>query len=145
MIRSVVLDNTPQSREDLSKIIEENFTNVKVIGTAGSTDVLTLLQAEKPDLVFIDAEMPSGISSELLDTIRQLNFDIIFTTRNMTETEQEQYAMAIKAIKYSALDYVNQPYQVEELRTAIKKVEEKRSHNETGNENDLIYFDNEQL
>ena len=72
-----------------------------------------------PDIVFLDIQMPDGSGFKLLESFEQIDFDVIFTTA------YDQFA--IKAIKFSALDYLLKPIFPEDLVEAVKKAEKKRS------------------
>jgi two-component system LytT family response regulator len=88
--------------------------NVQIIGEA--KDVKTgveLLQIVKPDIVFLDIQMPDGNGFDLLRKLSNTNFHLIFTTA------YDQYAL--RAIKFNALDYLLKPIDVEELKTAVAK------------------------
>ncbi len=76
------------------------------------------IEKYKPQLVFLDIEMPLMNGFQLLEQFSELPFAIIFTT------SYDQYA--IKAIRFSALDYLLKPIDPFELRNAVKKVEEQR-------------------
>ena len=86
-------------------------------GTDAATG-LKAIEMYKPDLVFLDIEMPHLNGFEMLERIPQINFAVIFTTG------YDQYA--IKAFHFSALDYLLKPVEPKELINAVKKVEEQR-------------------
>src|SRR6185369_14195977 len=69
--------------------------------------------ANKPDLVFLDVEMPPGNGFELLEGLPSIDFKVIFVTAH------DHYAM--RAIKFSALDYLMKPIDVTELKRAVNK------------------------
>jgi two-component system LytT family response regulator len=71
----------------------------------------------KPDVVFLDIEMPNMNGFDMLEKIEYMNFDVVFCTA------YDQFA--IKAFKYSALDYLLKPVDPEDLKTTIKRVKEK--------------------
>lgn len=77
----------------------------------------TLISSTRPDLVFLDIEMPNGNAFELLNNVVPVNFEIIFVTAF------DNYAL--HAIKYSALDYLLKPVNIKELQDAVKKAEER--------------------
>ena len=77
-------------------------------------DVISTL---KPDLVFLDIEMPNGNAFDLLEKFKEIDFNIIFITA------YDHYA--IKAIKFSAVDYILKPIDSEELVLAVKRFEDK--------------------
>ncbi len=79
---------------------------------------LKAIELHKPDLVFLDIEMPQMNGFEMLEHLPQINFAIVFTTG------YDQYA--IKAFHFSALDYLLKPVEPKELIDAVKKVEEQR-------------------
>jgi two-component system LytT family response regulator len=79
---------------------------------------LQAIEKYKPDLVFLDIEMPHINGFEMLEQFSKINFAVIFTTG------YDQYA--IKAIHFSALDYLLKPVEPKELINAVKKIEEQR-------------------
>jgi two-component system, LytTR family, response regulator len=79
---------------------------------------LEAIEKLKPDLVFLDIEMPAMNGFEMLELFTEIPFAIIFTT------SYDQYA--IKAIRFSALDYLLKPIDPNELIGAVKKVQEQR-------------------
>jgi len=81
---------------------------------------LEAIEKFKPDLVFLDIEMPVMNGFELLEQFKQIPFSVIFTT------SYDQYA--IKAIRFSALDYLLKPIDPKELIAAIQKVQTQKVH-----------------
>tara|TARA_R110002051_G_scaffold325854_1_gene432240 strand:+ start:9687 stop:10439 length:753 start_codon:yes stop_codon:yes gene_type:complete len=120
ILKAVIVEDEKHSRETIKNLLEEYCDNVSVIATAGSVeeavDVLTLY---KPDVVFLDIELQSGTGFDVLMKVKALNFEVIFTTAF------EQYA--IKAIKFSSLDYLLKPIDLEELQQAVEKARSKKN------------------
>ncbi|MGQ0829501.1 MAG: LytR/AlgR family response regulator transcription factor [Bacteroidota bacterium] len=115
-IRAIVVDDELGSRESLSKMIEKNCKNIQIIGKADSMiSALEVITNNEPDLVFLDIEMPNGNAFDLLEKFKEINFNIIFVTA------YDHYA--IKAIKFSAIDYILKPVDPEELTKAIGRFE----------------------
>jgi two-component system LytT family response regulator len=79
---------------------------------------LQAIKKSKPHLVFLDIEMPGMNGFEMLEQLPEIPFAIVFTTG------YDQYA--IKAIRFSALDYLLKPVDHDELISAVKKVREER-------------------
>ncbi len=121
MIKAIIVDDELGARESLSKMIEKNCKQLEVIAKADS--MLAAFEAitnKQPDLVFLDIEMPNGNAFDLLEKFKEINFNIIFTTA------YDHYA--IKAIKFSAIDYILKPIDPEERVEAVKRVEKKQTN-----------------
>jgi two-component system LytT family response regulator len=120
MIQAVIVEDEKKSRELLEKLVQKNCPDVHIAGMAESVESgAALIRKIKPRLVFLDIEMPDGSGFDLLKQVQDLSFDVIFITAS------DRYA--INAIKYSALDYLLKPVDVEELKAAVKKISEKDS------------------
>jgi two-component system LytT family response regulator len=85
-----------------------------VTEAADGAEALSLIKKHKPQLIFLDIEMPRMNGFEMLNELKEKNFHIIFTTA------YDQYA--IKAIKYAAFDYLLKPVDIEELKSAIERI-----------------------
>jgi len=134
MIKAIVVDDEKRSRETIKGLLDRFCKNVKVIGEAdGYQTGLDLINNNKPDMVFLDIQMPDGTGFRILEELDRIKFEVIFTTAF------DQYA--IKAIKYSALDYLLKPIDSEELVRAVKKVELKKAGSQI-NKNINVLLDN---
>ncbi|MBI2280589.1 MAG: response regulator transcription factor [Bacteroidetes bacterium] len=115
MINAVIIDDEEKSRKILIRLINEITDDVKIVGEAGSVnDGFSVINQLNPDLIFLDIEMLDGTGFNLLEKFAEIKFDIIFTTA------YDQYA--ILAFKYSALDYLLKPINIDELENAISRV-----------------------
>ncbi|MDH5474353.1 MAG: LytTR family DNA-binding domain-containing protein [Cyclobacteriaceae bacterium] len=120
MINAIVIDDERKGRNLLANVISKYCPEVEVIGEAENIKkAYEVINNTHPDLVFLDIEMPNGNGFDLLKKFSDINFDIIFTTA------YDHYA--IKAIKYSALDYLLKPIDIDDLQVAVKKVVRKRN------------------
>lgn len=119
MIHCVIIDDERMARETFKKIIDRYFKDkLQVVAEAGSVkEGVATIHKHRPDIVFLDIEMPAENGFRLFDYFEQIDFEVIFTTAF------NQYA--IKAIKYSALDYLTKPINFIDLRDALKKYENK--------------------
>lgn len=116
MLKAVIVEDELKSRETLAELLSIYCKSVQLVGLAdGVKTGISIIRENQPDIVFLDIQMPDGDGFTLLDEFREINFDIIFTTAF------DQYA--IKAIKYSALDYLLKPIDSEELQNAVRKAE----------------------
>lgn len=118
MIRAVIIEDEKNSREFLERMLAEKFTEVEVTGTADNIeDAFLLITNQHPQLVFMDIEMKQATAFDLLNKFTSMSFEIIFTTA------YEKYAL--KAIKFSALDYLLKPINAEELQSALNKARDR--------------------
>ncbi len=119
MIKAVIIDDESDAVEFIASIIEEYCKDVELLGSANSArEGADLIREKQPELVFLDVEMPHGTGFDLLESFPEKNFDVIFITA------YNHYA--IQAIKYSAVDYILKPINIEELVQAVEKVNENR-------------------
>ncbi len=129
MNKIIIVDNASKSRINLEKYLTENFSDKYVI-VAICEDVNSAkksIEVNKPDLIFLETEMPNKNGFELLKEIKSVKFEVIFTTSH------DQYA--IKAIKVGALDYLIKPINLKDLTIAIRRFENKKIVQESTNTN----------
>ncbi len=120
MIKTIVIEDEAKSREMMVSLIQKSNEFVEVIGQAKNVkEGVELIKNLKPDLVFLDISMPDGSGFDLLEQVQGQKFELIFATAS------DQHA--IRAIKYSACDYLLKPIDIEELKLAIDKVVQKRN------------------
>jgi len=116
MIRAVIVDDETKSREVLKRLLQEVDLDIDIVGEGDSVESgYELITKEKPQLVFLDVEMLDGTGFNMLEKFDQVDFDVIFTTA------YDKYA--IKAFKYSAIDYLLKPIGIEELEDAVFEVQ----------------------
>ena len=121
MIKAVVVDDEKKGRDLLTNVLSKYCPEVDVVGQAENIKkAKEVIEKNNPDLVFLDIEMPNGNGFDLLKSFDHVNFDVIFTTA------YDHYA--IKAIKYSALDYLLKPIDIDDLQLAVDKITKKKSH-----------------
>jgi two-component system LytT family response regulator len=114
MIRSIIIDDEEKSRKLLKNMLKEYCDEVEVITDVDSVDAgIKAINRHRPDLVFLDIVMPGGDGFSLLSRLKEINFEVIFTTA------YGEYA--IKALRENALDYLLKPIDVEELQNAVQK------------------------
>lgn len=119
MIKAIVIDDEIHCQETLGILLREFCPQIQLMELCSSAkQAMKAIEKFNPDLVFLDIEMPGMNGFEMLESLSQISFAVIFTT------SYDQYA--IKAIKFSALDYLLKPVDPDELKNAVKKVEEQR-------------------
>lgn len=135
-LRTIIIDDEPNAVDFISSIIKEYCPELEVAGKAYDVPegVQEILET-KPDLVFLDVEMPNGTGFDLLTHFPEKDFDVVFITAF------NHYA--IKAIKFSAVDYILKPINITEFIEAVKKVTQKRAGKSLqGNENLKVLIEN---
>lgn len=116
MLRAVIIDDIENIRKKNSTIIKMNCPSVTLIGEADSVaSGVKLIKQLSPDLVFLDVEMPDGTGFDLLQKLKPFSFKVIFITG------YEDFA--VKAFRFSAIDYLLKPLDSDDLVEAVKKVE----------------------
>ncbi len=114
MIKAILIDDIEHARVTLRKDLETYATDVEIIGEAsGVIEGAKLLKKLQPDILFLDIQMQDGSGFDLLDILPEIHFDIIFITASD--------AHAIKAFRYSAIDYLLKPVDPDELMAALDK------------------------
>ncbi len=112
--KAIVIDDEPSARKNLINILSMVCPHVEVVQQADSVkSARAMLDSMQVELVFLDIDLGDGNAFDLLDQIKEKNFDLIFVTgRN---------DFGIKAFQYSALDYVLKPIDPENLKRAVAK------------------------
>jgi two-component system, LytTR family, response regulator len=117
-IKAIIIDDELDGREALKIAIEKYCPDISIMAIFDSPDSgLKASKAVQPDLVFLDVQMPHMSGFDLLQQAAPINFEVIFVTAH------DQYA--IKAIRFSALDYLLKPVDVEDLIHAVQKAQER--------------------
>lgn len=119
MIKTLIVDDEFNAREFLEKLLVRYFPDkFIVLAKCESVDEAKLaIEKFSPELVFLDIQMPNKNGFQLLKEVEAINFDVIFTTAYSD--------FAIEAIRCSALDYLLKPINYIDLKTTVKKYEEK--------------------
>lgn len=114
MLRAVVIDDIEQIRKENILLIRTTCPNVAIVGEADSVaSGIKLIEKESPDVVFLDVEMGDGTGFNLLQKLRPFSFKVIFVTGH------EDFA--VKAFRFSAIDYLLKPVDPIDLADAVKK------------------------
>lgn len=120
MIKSAIIDDEKSSVEMLQWLINTYCPNVEVVFTTNQpAEGIELLKKHQPELLFLDIEMPGMSGFDLLERLEKFSFQVVFTTAH------DQFAL--RAFKYSALNYLLKPIDPDELQATIQRLEEKRS------------------
>lgn len=120
-MKALVVDDSRLARNELKRLLKD-FDHINVIGEAANAEeAKEFIEEKKPDLVFLDIQMPGKNGFELLEDLEDVP-EVIFTTA------YDEYA--IKAFEYNALDYLQKPIQQDRLAGALNKVQQKKEEQE---------------
>lgn len=117
MIRAIIIDDESKAREAINDLILLGGSNVNIIAEAENVENgINAIKEHKPDLVFLDIQMPDGTGFDLLKHFSNPDFKVIFITAF------EEYAL--QGFKFCAIDYLLKPINPREFIKAIDKVKE---------------------
>lgn len=119
-LTAILVDDEPHCLETLQWQLGNYCPTVKIVGSySSSREALSNIPVLKPDIVFLDIEMPYLNAFDLLNALPKLQFHLIFTTA------YNEYAL--KAFRFSALDYLLKPIDKDELVAAVVKAQERNT------------------
>lgn len=120
MLKAVLIDDEINNLGSLKKKLSKHCAQVQIAAECDSAESgIEAIDSLHPDIVFLDIEMPVMNGFAMLQQLNYKNFELIFTTA------YDHYA--INAIRFSALDYLVKPIEIDDLKEAVKKAEEKRN------------------
>lgn len=123
MLRAVIIDDEFNARQVVKHMVEKNCMDVEIVGEAdGVKSGVEVIRQQKPDLVLLDIQLSDGNGFDLLQCFDAIDFQIIFITA------YEKYA--VKAFKFSALEYLLKPVDPAELVNALKKAMKSAENND---------------
>ncbi|MGD0342137.1 MAG: LytTR family DNA-binding domain-containing protein [Bacteroidales bacterium] len=135
-LKTIIIDDEQNAVDFMISVIDEYCSDLEVVGQAGTVNEgVAVITSRKPDLVLLDVEMPDGTGFDLLEFFPDKDFDVVFITAF------NHYA--IRAIKFSAVDYILKPVNINEFIESMKKVVQRRSDsNLHSNDNYRILLEN---
>jgi len=121
-MRAVIVDDELFARQSLESILLDYYPAIRLVGQADSVQqAVDLIKEVNPELVFLDIDLPDGTGFDVLSILKTFQFKVIFVTAH--------HEYAIKAIKFSAFDYILKPVNQMELKVAIKRVIDEKDNN----------------
>jgi two-component system LytT family response regulator len=119
-LKAIIIDDEASSRNSLRQKLTIHCPDVEIIAECeNGENGIKAIEETEPDIVFLDVEMPRINGFTMLQQLNKRNFEVIFTTA------YDHYA--IRAIRFSALDYLVKPIEVEELKASVEMVKQKRN------------------
>lgn len=115
MIKAVIIDDEKNSREVITELLKECFEEIKIVAQAGDVkSAVKEINKHEPNLLFLDIDLPDGTGFDILKQVEFSNMKVIFITAH------QEYA--IKAIKFSAFDFILKPFNISELTKTVRRV-----------------------
>lgn len=122
-IQAIIVEDEKASRDTLRNYLQKYCSQVNIMAEADSVKTgIAAIEKYKPELVFLDVEMPYGNAFDLLDQVKERSFETIFVTA------YDHYAM--KALNFSASYYLLKPIDIDELIKAVELVYTKKASEE---------------
>lgn len=119
MIKAIIVDDEERSRKNLAVLLTDFCIGVEVLATAKSvSEAIGVLEAHRPDVVFLDIQMQGETGFDLLSEIQQVDFEVIFTTAHA------EYA--ISSIRLASVAYLLKPIDIGDLKDVITKIAERK-------------------
>ncbi len=120
-IKAIIVDDEPDARDIIADLLSD-FSDVEVLSKEESVDkALTVVRRLKPDLIFLDIDMPKKTGFDLIRELKEYNLNpaIIFVTA------YNEYA--IEAIKHAAFDYLVKPIDIDDLKQSVERYKKERN------------------
>ncbi len=122
MIKAIIIDDEHYGRQSLQQAVEQYCPELGILQICESPEAgIAAINALKPDLVFLDVQMPNMSGFDVLQKLSPIDFEVIFVT------SYDQYA--IKAIKFSAIDYLLKPVDIDDLIHAVQRAKDNLQQN----------------
>lgn len=123
MLKAIIVEDEPMSREILAGYLQKYCPDISLVAQTDSVATgIEAIKKHKPDILFLDVEMPKGNGFDLLEQLEEINFETVFVTAF------GNYAM--KALNYSAAYYILKPVSIEELIAAVEKIKQNKHKNQ---------------
>jgi two-component system LytT family response regulator len=119
LLKAILIDDELSSLQNLQQKLVEFCPDIKVAGaTQQPEEAINMIRLQRPDVIFLDIEMPRMSGFRMLDELGDVDFEIIFTTA------YNHYA--VEAIRISAFDYLTKPVAIKDLQNAVERLARKK-------------------
>lgn len=119
MIKAIIVDDEENSRLVITELLKELFPQINILAEADNVKTgIEVIRKFKPNLVFLDIDLPDGTGFNILESIDSKNLKVVFVTGH------EEFA--IQAIKFSAFDYILKPATTEVISATMNRVLEEK-------------------
>ena len=126
-MKAIIIEDDPFHLEILKDLIREEFPHITLAGNGGlHSDGVRLIRSVKPDVVFLDIDLPDKSGFEILEDLSGESFDVIFVTSH------EKYA--VQAHQFESIGYLIKPISRDELKRVVNKLTSKAHNRLQGND-----------
>jgi len=117
-MKTIIIDDEPKARDNLKLLLSEYCPNVNILASEGNVkDAIASIKKHQPELIFLDVQMQGETGFDLLEKLETITFEVVFTTAH--------HEYALKAFKFSAIDYLLKPIDIEDLKRAVQRAIER--------------------
>jgi len=135
-MRAILVDDEQKARNMLSNLLEEYCPSIEILAACENVPTaVAAIHEHRPDVVFLDIDMPGYNGFQLLEFFSPINFEVIFTTAF------SEYAL--KAFQVSALDFLQKPIDIDLLIAAVEKLKKRKGQSFINQQMALIKENNE--
>jgi two-component system LytT family response regulator len=119
MLSAIIIDDEPNAVNLLALRLSQHCPHIEVVATStDSIEGIAAIKKYRPEILFLDIEMPQMNGFQVLEEVKDIPFALVFVTA--------YDRFALKAFKYSALDYLLKPIDTQELIVAVQKIEKQQ-------------------
>src|ERR1017187_7122472 len=131
MLKAIIVEDEVPNARLLKNLLTKYCPEIELLGICDTVkSSIEEIPVLLPDLVFMDVLLADGNAFDILTRLEKINFQIIFTSAYND--------FAVKAIKFSALDYIIKPVSINELKEAVKKAVDKTKSNDESKQFDTL-------
>ncbi|RDY60202.1 LytR/AlgR family response regulator transcription factor [Flagellimonas nanhaiensis] len=132
MLNAIIVDDEQHCIDRLTELLQRHKDSIKIISNCKTIEEAEQqIKVTQPDVVFLDVHLNNATGFDLLSLLPKMDFEVVFTTSYDT--------YALKAFKFSALDYLLKPIASEDLENAVQKIVHNRSLKETSQKIDVLF------
>lgn len=133
MLRAIIVDDEQHCTDRLTKLLSKYSNTLTIVASCSTIRTAKeAIEQLQPNIVFLDIQLHDKTGFELLTQLIKINFEVIFTTAYDT--------YAVKAFRFSALDYLLKPLDADEVEQTIQKIVEKTNQKETSKKLETLFY-----
>ena len=117
-MKTIIIDDEPKARDNLQLLLSEYCPSIHIVASDGNVNAaIRSIETHCPDLIFLDVQMQGETGFDLLEKLETITFEVVFTTAH--------HEYALKAFKFSAIDYLLKPIDIDELKSAVIRAQKR--------------------